>query len=318
MIPVFGSPDLAIDLGTATTRVAGGREGVWRLPSVSKNVRALDRGVIVNARAATEVLRTMLQSRRRARLTRLRVLACAPTDVSAAERHSVQECILAAGASSVIVVPEPLAAAVGSGIDIGCRYAKFLVDFGDGVTDCAVLRDGQIIASRAGRVGCADLRQGVKDAVQKATSIEVSESEAERILRKVGLSRHGVTKCRGSLGHLQLTAEVSIPLRVLHEELRPVLEQMLEPMVSLLHDVPASIGAEIIEDGIFLTGGGALLPGVRDAVAEASEIDTRVVQDPLGAVISGARRMLPFAASLNLWKDWSPRLQLVGEARAFG
>jgi rod shape-determining protein MreB len=162
-------------------------------------VRALNRGVIVNTRAATDVLRAMMQKRRRSTLARVRVLACAPTDVTALERNSVQACILEAGASSVIMVPEPLAAAVGSGIDIGCKYAKFLVDFGDGVTDCAIIRDGQIVASLAERVGCSDLRQSVQSFIRAFARIEISESEAERLLRKIGLTREGEEFCRGVL-----------------------------------------------------------------------------------------------------------------------
>ncbi|HSI10940.1 MAG TPA: rod shape-determining protein [Chthoniobacter sp.] len=296
---MLGSPDLAIDLGTATTRVAGGSGGICLRPSTSQNVRALNRGVIVNARAATEVLRPMMQKRRRSTLARIRVLACAPTDVTPLERNSVRACILEAGASSVIVVPEPLAAAVGSGIDIGCKYAKFLVDFGDGVTDCAVIRDGRIVTSLAERVGCSDLRQSVQKFVRGSAGMEISEIEAERVLRKVGLTKEGEEFYRGILGGR--FTEIPISNAALHAELQPTLRRMLAPVKALLREIPASIGAEVIEDGIFLTGGGALLPGMRDAVAVESAIDTRIVADPLGAVIRGATTMLPFAATLNLW-----------------
>lgn len=296
---MLGSPDLAIDLGTATTRVAGTSGGVCLRPSTSENVRALNRGVIVNARAATEVLRPMMQKRRRSALARLRVLACAPTDVTPLERNSVRVCILEAGASSVIVVPEPLAAAVGSGIDIGCKYAKFLVDFGDGVTDCAVIRDGRIVTSLAERVGCSDLRQAVQGFARDSAGMVISEIEAERVLRKVGLTREGEEFYRGILG--SRVAEVPLSNAALYAELQPTLRRMLAPVKALLREIPASIGAEVIEDGIFLTGGGALLPGMRDAVAAKSAIDTRIVADPLGAVIRGATTMLPFAATLNLW-----------------
>ncbi|HEV7866730.1 MAG TPA: rod shape-determining protein [Chthoniobacteraceae bacterium] len=302
MTGVFGSPDLAIDLGTATTRVAGGLDGICLRPSTSRNIRALNRGVIVDVHAATEVLRPLLQKRRRATMARQRVLACAPSDVTPMERNSVRTCILEAGASSVIVVPEPLAAAVGSGIDIGCKYAKFLVDFGDGVTDCAVIRDGQIVASLAERVGCGDLRRIVQAHVEASAGIVISEQEAERLLRKVGLTRKGRELCRGIADGRSVEAMFSV--EPLHARLRPVLGRMLAPIKALLRDIPASIGAEVIEDGIFLTGGGALLPGMRDAVAADSAIDTRIVGDPLGAVIRGAWTMLPFAASLNLWKAW--------------
>lgn len=301
-MPFFGSPDLAIDLGTATTRVAGGRDGIRHRPSISRDIRALDGGVIVHAGAATEVLRPMIRQRRGATILRQRVLACAPTDVTPLERNSLQNCILAAGASSVIVVPEPLAAAVGSGIDIGCKYAKFLVDFGDGVTDCAVIRDGQIVASVAERVGCSDLRKAVKRFVENASGLILAEAEAERLLGKVGFSSDGSEPCGGDRDGE--SARYLVSVADLHAELRPVFERMLAPIKILLRDIPAAIGAEIIEDGIFLTGGGALVPGILAAVAAENSIATRIVADPLGAVIRGAWTMLAFAATLNLWKAW--------------
>lgn len=305
MMSVLAASDLAVDLGTATTRVAGGREGICLRPSTAENIRALNRGVVVDVRAATALLRPMMQKRRRATMARLRVLACAPSDVTPVERNAVRTSILEAGASSVIVVPEPLAAAVGSGIDIGCKYAKFLVDFGDGVTDCAVIRDGQIVASLAERVGCGDLRRAVQSFVEGSTGLPISEGEAERVLRKVGLGRQGEEICHGTSAGRPV--QVLVPLAALHDELWPVIERMLAPIKALLRDIPASIGAEVIEDGIFLTGGGALLPGMRDAVALKSAIDTRIVADPLGAVICGAWTMLPLAATLNLWKAWGRR-----------
>ncbi len=127
------------------------------------------------------------------------------------------------------------------------------------------------------------------------------------MLRKFGLKREGEELCEGILEGQPCKTVVSIAS--MHAELRPVIERMLAPIKMLLRDIPPSIGVEVIEDGIFLTGGGALLPGMRDVVAAESAIDTRVVSDPLGAVICGARRMLPFAATLNLWKAWgrSPR-----------
>lgn len=310
---VFGSPDLAIDLGTATTRVAGGTYGICLRPSTSEDIRALNRGVIVNLRAATELLRPMMKSQRHAHMSRQRVLACAPTDATPLERHAVQSCILEAGASSVIVVPEPLAAAVGSGIDIGCKYAKFLVDFGDGVTDCAVIRDGQIVASLAERVGCGDLRGVVRSFAKRVGGIEISEAEAERVLRKTGLTWQGEEFSTIAIGGE--LKQFRFPIAALQAELWPVFNRMLAPIKALLRDIPASVGAEVIEDGIFLTGGGALLPGMRDAVAANSAIDTQIVADPLGAVIRGAWTMLPLAATLNLWKAWGRHRRIGRSAR---
>lgn len=298
---LFRSTDVAIDLGTATTRVAGGREGVRLTPSSADNVSALHRGVIVNVGAATELLRPMMRRRPGAALARLRVLACAPTDVSPLERNSVHECILRAGASAVVVIPEPLAAAVGSGIDIGCKYAKFLVDLGHGVTDCAVIRGGQIVASLAERTGCGDLQRKTQSFLQGSAGLVVAEEEAERVLRLVGLRTGGVVLYRGGV---EGDVEFQVSMEALHEELRPLIKRMLAPIRELLRVLPASVAVEVIEEGIFLTGGGALLPGLCEMVYAENRIDTRIVEDPLGAVIRGACRMLPFAATLNLWKVW--------------
>jgi len=278
------------------------------------SIPALQRGVIVNLSAATELLRPLLRQRRGVGRKQLRVLACAPSDVTPVERYSVQTCILKAGASSVIIVPEPLAAAVGSGIDIGSRYAKFLVDFGDGVTDCAIIRDGQIVASLAERVGCADLRRIVKDFAYNNAGVIVSDAEAERVLRRVGLKNAGEEGCLGV--RRGMPAHCFLPVAELHVRLWPAVCRMLAPIRVLLREAPAAVGAEIIEDGIFLTGGGALLPGMRDAVEAGTSIETRVVADPLGAVIRGACTMLPFAASLDLWRTWSRPQRLAGPVGA--
>lgn len=299
---VFPSPDLAIDLGTAHIRVAGGSTAVSERSSLSGADRALNRGVIVNVQAAAAILRPMIQRRRRLGHRRLRVLACAPTDVSALERNLVRSCILEAGASAVMVVPEPLAAAVGAGIDIGSKYAKFLVDFGDGVTDCALIREGRIVDSIAERTGCGDLRQIVQACVLRECGLKITNGEADRILRKVGLSPRGGEMCRGLRD--DLPADGMLRLEALQAALKPAFDRMLAPIRDLLERASAGQGAEVIEDGIFLTGGGSLLPGMREAVISETRIDTRLVQNPLEAVICGARRMLPAAASLDLWKVW--------------
>jgi rod shape-determining protein MreB len=132
--------------------------------------------------------------------------------------------------------------------------------------------------------------------------LEISEHEAERVLRKVGLRSRGEVVCRGTVDGE--TMEYPVAVAALNIELQPVLNCMLAPINKLLSEIPASIGAEVIEDGIFLTGGGALLSGMRSAVARESGIDAQIVADPLGAVIRGASTMLPFAATLDLWKVW--------------
>ncbi len=309
---VFGIPDLAIDLGTATTRVAGARSGICHRPSVSRETRALDRGVIVSLRAAADLLRPMLRLRRRAGIGRLRVLACAPTDVSPVERNLVRSSILEAGATSVFVIPEPLAAAIGAGIDIGAPYSRFIIDFGDGVTDGAVIREGKLTHSLAERTGCGDLRHAVRRFLTLDTGLHFSEAEAERILRTHGFTGEGTVSCQGT--RAGRPAWSSIRLIDLQSALHPVLHRMLGPVKTLLHQLPPPSSAQVIEDGLYLTGGGALLPGLREAVAAETSIDTRLVPDPVGSVICGARRMLPFAAAFDLWNTWGSYEQMLSQS----
>ncbi|MDB6132466.1 MAG: actin-like protein ATPase involved in cell morphosis-like protein [Verrucomicrobiales bacterium] len=296
------TPDLAVDLGTARIRVAGGRTGICERPANPATGVSMERGVVVDASAASRILHPMFKERRRLGGAKMRVLACAPTDVSALERNLVRSCILEAGATSVIIVPEPLAAAVGSHVDIGSRYSKLIVDFGDGVTDCAVISDGRITASMAERTGCADLRRVIQRFAADVTGMVISDSEADRILRSLGTDWENPVMVQGiSCGRC---SSAPIPPADLYAELWPVMGLMLRPVKTLLENLDAGKGAEVIEDGIFLTGGGALIHGMREAVAVATGIETRVVKDPLGAVIRGACRMLPFASCLNLWKMW--------------
>jgi rod shape-determining protein MreB len=299
----FRTPDLAVDLGTARIRVAGGFDGICERPASLMTEAAMRHGVVINADAAVRILHPMIRERKRLGARGMRVLACAPTDVSALERNLVRSCLLEAGAKAVVVVPEPLAAAVGSGVDIGSPYSKLIVDFGEGVTDCAVIRDGQIVESLAERTGCSDLREIIRTFAGLSAGIAISHEEADRALHFLGVSGTRQTTVKGTADGDKAASGTLRPADV-HAELSPAVERMIQPIKTLLRNIGAGSGAEVIEDGIFLTGGGALLPGMREAVAAATGIETRVVEDPLRSVIRGARRMLPFAASLDLWRTW--------------
>lgn len=297
---VLRAPDLAVDLGTAVTRVAHSEQSVCELPSKTQSVNALYHGVIVNPLTAIAVLRPMLSAWRRSPFARVRALACTPSDASQDERKAVADCVSAAGASAVALVPEPLAAAVGAGIDIASTHAKLLVDIGSGVTDCALLHRGQVATSIASRVGCADLRQAIQRRVRESHGIELSEEEAERLLR---LTELGDSDSEELLISRRRPWEGTVSVASLREAMLPVVFQMLSTIDTLLREIPPHFGAEIIEDGIFLSGGGALLRGLPAIIQRHTGIDVRVVPDPLHSVIHGACAMLPIADSLRLWKS---------------
>lgn len=229
--------DLAVDLGSATTRVSSAfSHCTFEAPSAVGETRALRGGAVVEPECAAEVLRPLFAKVRRLGLVRPRVIASVPTDASREEQLVLEEAVRRAGAAAVELVPEPLAAAVGERLDLGLPYAQLVIDVGHGVTDCAVIRSGLLVESRALRIGCGDLEEALADALAPMDSI---------------------------LGFIE----------------------------GFVRELPHEIGAEVVESGIHLTGGGALLPGLAEALGHRTGLCVRRFRDPLGAVVLGGRRM---------------------------
>jgi rod shape-determining protein MreB len=294
--------DIAVDLGTAWARAATARDVVRQRKSMTSGRKALAGGVLIDMDAAVKLLRSVLRKAGGTTGARTRVLASAPTDASAVEKAALTECLLRAGSTEVFLVPSPLGAAVGARVDVASPYANMVIDIGEGVTDCAVIHSAQIVASHAVRTGCADLRAAIRNHVRGSHGLELSEQTAERILRAIGVAE-------GSAGTLAIPGvrndeprTVRVPRPELQAALAPTKTAILGAIKALLQRAPGSFAVELIEDGIFLSGGGALLRGMRESVTEALQLEVHVVAEPLRAVIIGARAMLPVAAELRVWQ----------------
>jgi rod shape-determining protein MreB len=278
--------EVALDLGTATIRLASGRSQLIEQPSRIDNRRALRDGVVVDCETAIELLKPLLDRARMFGVLKPRVVACAPSDANKHERQSLIDSVLRAGAASVAVIPEPLAAAVGSGMDVSSPYAQLVVDIGEGVTDCAVIRSGRIGATCANRVGCGRMRQSIVALATHCGSAGFCDADGDALLRACGVARSP-----------DLPGSVLAAVAV-----QPVLEEIGDTVDSFLRDLPAEVGCEIIESGICLTGGGALIPGVPEYLEERTGIGLTVGSAPRDAVVEGARAMIPVIISLNEWR----------------
>ena len=144
---------IALDVGTATTRIATGQSSIAERPSLIGCKRALRDGVIVDGETVSFILEPFFSLARRFGILKPCVLACAPSNAQDEERQMLTDSIMKAGAFSVSIIPEPLAAAIGSGLDVSSPYAQMVIDIGEGVTDCAVIRSSKILVTRAVRVG---------------------------------------------------------------------------------------------------------------------------------------------------------------------
>lgn len=300
MLHRFQGCELAIDLGTAATRVhVPARTApltrssvIWR-PGGAR--AALRRGVVVDAEAAAAVLGDLLRQAGARGWRRPRALACVPSDASPEERAAVVDAVRRAGAASVVIVAEPLAAAVGAGLATEARQAQALVDIGEGVTDCAVVRQGEVVHADALRVAVADLRDTVWGWIHESAEIKVSPVESERVLREAGLARgrrtpqriHVVGSPASGFGPVRTWLEVD----ALHAALDPVCDRIVAHVGAFLAALPRELAAEVADAGVCLTGGGALLDGMSGRLVGELERAVWRAPDPLLAVVDGARSL---------------------------
>ncbi|UFS69284.1 rod shape-determining protein [Geomonas sp. RF6] len=261
---------VALDVGTATTRIAIGGSPAIEKPSRLGSEPALSGGVVVNAEAMSQILKPLLEKARSFGVIKPWVLACAPSDASSEERQLLTESIMGAGAASVSVIPEPLAAAIGAGVDVSSPYAQMVIDIGEGVTDCAVIRASKVYATAAVRIGCARMRARQSRCSGRSSGVAVAGCDSDAAAVAV--------------------AEF------------PVLAEIADTVDLFLRSLPDHVGCEVIESGICLTGGGALIPGVRDYLAGRTGIEVKVAGSPRNAVVEGARVILPVILMLNRWK----------------
>ncbi|MBL8204782.1 MAG: rod shape-determining protein [Blastocatellia bacterium] len=326
-------PDIALDLGTANTRLyARGQGLIADEPSIVRMqtdtgrieevgisaafslkdkqhsiVSPLRAGVVADVKATTALLTPLLRRGRRMGILRPRVLVCAPTDACEEERAALIEATRSAGASAVAIAPEPLAAAIGGGMDVAAEHAQMIVDIGDGVTDVAVIRLGSLLVTDAVRIACSDLNQAVSDLAAERYSLKLYQKEAERLVQKIGATNpQNITSSFIAAGDDVRTGSlrrVNIYGHEIAAALNPVLKEIVTAIRQAVHNLPPEIACEVIESGIRLTGGGACLPGITTLIANETNLAVKPVREPMHAVINGARQMLAIGAATNLWLD---------------
>ncbi len=327
----FADPDIALDLGTANTRLyAHGRGIIADEPSVVRMqtdtgkieevgrlavfsikdkqhaiISPLRAGVVADVKATTALLTPLLRRGRRMGILKPRVLVCTPTDACEEERAALTEAIRNAGAAAVAIAPEPLAAAIGSGLDVASEHAQMIVDIGDGVTDVAVIRLGALLVTDAVRIACSNLTQAVSNLATECYGLKLYQKEAERLVHKIGATNpENLTSAFIAAGDDVRTGtlrRVHIYEHEIAAALHPVLKDIVAAVGLAVRNLPPEIACEIIESGIRLTGGGACLPGMATLLANETNLAVKPVREPMRAVINGARQMLAVGAATNLW-----------------
>ncbi len=294
-----------IAVGSEARRMLG------RTPGNIVAIRPLRDGVIADYEITEKMLRYFINKACGRRwFFRPRVMVCIPSGVTGVEERAVRQATLQSGAKSAYVIEEPLAAALGAGLDISEPSGTMVVDIGGGTTDVAVLSLGGIVCSRSIRVAGDKVDEAIVRYVRREFNLAIGERTGEEIKIQVGTAypngiEEKMYEIKGRDLVKGLPRAVTISRRQVHDAIKETLESVVGAVKEVLERTPPELAADIVNKGIVLTGGGALLQGLDKLLSEETKVPVYVADDPLSCVARGTGRALTMLNVLS--KDTKPR-----------
>jgi rod shape-determining protein MreB len=335
--PIFGlfSSDLAIDLGTANTCVyvkgkgivlnepsvvairkndrgknkllAVGKEAkmmVGRTPGNIVAIRPMKEGVIADFEITEAMLRHfIIKAHKRGRMVRPRIIICVPSGITNVEKKAVRESAESAGAREVFLIEEPMASAIGADLPLTEPTANMVVDIGGGTTEVAVISLAGIVYSKSVRVAGDKMDEAILQYIKRAYNLLVGLGSAEVIKNTIGNAYPGETAETIEVKGRDLVTGIPKILTIDSDEVRAAISEQVKTVVeivrSALEQMPPELSADIVDRGIVLTGGGALLKNLDVLLREETKIPITVAEDPLTAVVRGSGMALQNIAILK-------------------
>ena len=322
----FWSTDMAIDLGTANTLVFVKGQGIvlnepsvvaiieekgkksvlavgdeaktmlGRTPGNISAVRPLRDGVIADFVVTEEMIKHFIKKvHKRKSFANPRILICVPTGSTPVERKAIQDSALAAGARTVQLIEEPIAAAIGAGLPISEATGSMVVDIGGGTTEIAVMSLGGVVYANSLRVAGDAMDNAIIAYMRKQFNLLVGEASAEKIKKEIGtaLPTSGNTYLmKGRDIRSGTPKEISLKEEDTSEALRPVLSQILGGIKDALEKTPPELSADLVDMGLVLTGGGALLKNIDKLISKETGLPVIIAEDPLSCVALGTGKAL--------------------------
>ena len=321
----FFSVDVAIDLGTANTLihvkdrgivlnepsivavdrktskpVAIGQEALMMHERTHKDIetiRPLNDGVIADFTVADELIKGLIRRVKQGWLSSIgRMVICVPSGITEVERRAVKDAAQNAGAKDVRLIDEPMAAAIGIGLHVQQPVGNMIVDIGGGTTEIAVIALNGIVIDESIRVGGNELDEVVVQYFKKHHNLLIGQRTAERIKCEIGSATKLDPELELSVKGRDLVTGVPKTRVVTSEDVREALRapvnQIAAAVVRALEGTPPELGGDVLERGIMLTGGGALLKGLDEYLRERTELPVFVADDPLTAVVRGTGQVL--------------------------
>lgn len=336
----LGGLDIGIDLGTATVLVyvrgrgivanepsvvaldtntksvlAVGQEArrmIGRTPKNIVAIRPLKDGVIADY-DVTEIMLKHFLNRicGRRHVFRPRVVACVPSGVTSVEKRAVLEAMMEAGAKQTFVIEEPMAAAIGAGLNITEASGHMVIDIGGGTTDIAVISLGGIVVAESLRVASDKFDQSIVRYVRKQYGLAIGDQTAEEIKIEIGsaypLSERLTMNVRGRDLVTGLPRTIEMTSDDAHEALMEPVSAIVDGLRAVLERTPPELAADIMDKGIVMTGGGCLLRGIDHLLTVQTGIPVYCAEDPVACVVKGTGRFLEGIAGMGMGQFLSRR-----------
>jgi rod shape-determining protein MreB len=263
-----------------------------RTPATITATRPLRDGVIRELGVTQQMLHHFIRQALDGRRARPRVMVCVPSGLTKLERRAVLEAAHEAGARQALLIAEPMAAAIGTGLPVGEPVGHLIVDVGGGTTEVAVVALGGIVASRSIRVGGDTLDEALAAYVRREHNFVIGLQTAEDLKFRVGSAFAGAVREPTEARGRDLTSGVARSVMLDPEAVRlvldPAISQMVAAIVETLSETPPELAADVMSHGLMLAGGGALLPGLGDRLRHETGLPVHIADSPLTCVAVGA------------------------------
>ncbi|HEX9890801.1 MAG TPA: rod shape-determining protein [Actinomycetota bacterium] len=317
--------DMAVDLGTANTLVyvrgrgivlnepsvvainqltkqvlavgAEAKRMIGRTPSHITAIRPLKDGVIADFDVTEKMLRYFIQKVHTRRfLAKPRVVVCVPSGITGVEQRAVEEATISAGARAAYIIEEPMAAAIGSNLPIHEPTGNMVVDIGGGTTEVAIISLGGIVTATSVRVGGDELDEAIIQYVKKEYSLLLGERTAEALKLAIGSAFPTPDEMIAEIKGRDLVTGLPKTIHVSAEEIRKGMEEpvnaIIDAVKNTLDRCPPELAADIMDKGVVLTGGGALLKGLDERLKHETGMPIHIAEDPLYCVAVGSGKCL--------------------------
>jgi len=325
-IKALWSQDMAIDLGTANTLVVLKDKGVvlnepsvvaiinemgkrtvlavgdeaktmlGRTPGNIQAIRPLKDGVIADFIVTEEMIKHFIKKVHiKNTFANPRILICVPTGSTPVERKAIHDSALAAGARRVQLIEEPIAAAIGAGLPISEATGSMIVDIGGGTTEIAVMSLGGVVFSKSLRIAGDALDGAIINYMRKKFNLLIGESTAEKIKKEIGTAiptTSNVFLMKGRDIRTGTPKEITLTEEDACEALMPILSQMLSAIKEALENTPPELSADLVDMGLVLTGGGALLKNIDRLISKDTGLPVTIADNPLECVALGTGKAL--------------------------